>query len=170
MASEEAVLQIQHKYLLLQVRARELGPVLATRQCGECQYQDKARHGCSGQLSRAQAWKSNGDEGATPGCGKRQQAQLPWQKSGEAGERRRSFGSNPTPPVKNFLSESAPARTPDRKKSTGSTVGNNQRTTRRWATEDSRRGSRSQGRRQARSRNGAEETVQFPAHETRANG
>lgn len=76
----------------------------------------------------------------------------------------------PHPSRENFLSESAPARTPDRKKSTGSTVGNNRRTTGWWATENSRRGSRSQGRRQARSRNGAEETVQFPAHETRANG
>lgn len=170
MASEEAVLQIQHKYLLLQVRARELGPVLATRQCGECQYQDKARHGCSGQQSRAQAWKSNGDEGATPGCGKRQQAQLPGQKIRGRWRTTKKLRVNPHPSRENFLSESAPARTPDRKKSTGSTVGNNRRTTGWWATENSRRGSRSQGRRQARSRNGAEETVQFPAHETRANG
>lgn len=51
LAAEEAVFQVQYEDLLLQVRARELGPVLAARQCGESQHQDKARHGCTGRLA-----------------------------------------------------------------------------------------------------------------------
>lgn len=107
MASEEAILQVQHEYLLLQVRARELGPVLATRQCGECQHQDKARHGCSGQLSRAPAWGSTATKDLRWGCGKQQQAQLRWWRGRPMKKKIRGrwrtkklFGQTPTPPAK----------------------------------------------------------------------